>query len=101
MNGCATKDSGKLLLCISSGANILLMNNILSIRKRLGLQQTEFAEEVGVTQSNVSHYENGRNDPSPAIGLRVVALAQRRGVVVTLEEVFSAPEELESSANQP
>lgn len=80
---------------------MLLMNNILSIRKRLGLQQTEFAEEIGVTQSNVSHYENGRNDPSPAIGLRVVALAQRLGVVVTLEEVFSAPEELESSANQP
>ena len=52
------------------------MNNILAIRKRLGLQQSEFADAIGVTQSNVSHYENGRNDPSLDVGREVVALAK-------------------------
>ena len=79
------------MLCFSSGANILSMNDILSIRKRLGLQQVEFAEAIGVSQGNVSHYETERNDPSPDVGLRVVALAKSRGVLVTLEDVFAAP----------
>lgn len=73
----------------SSGANISGMNNILAIRRRLGLQQTEFADAIGVTQSNVSHYENGRNDPSLDVGRQVVALAKQMGHCVTLEDVFS------------
>ena len=73
----------------SSGANISGMNNILAIRRRLGLQQSEFADAIGVTQSNVSHYENGRNDPSLDVGRQVVALAKQMGHCVTLEDVFS------------
>ena len=65
------------------------MNNILAIRRRLGLQQSEFADSIGVTQSNVSHYENGRNDPSLDVGRKVVALAKQMGHCVTLEDVFS------------
>ncbi len=73
----------------SSGANISGMNNILAIRRRLGLQQSEFADAIGVTQSNVSHYENGRNDPSLDVGRQVVAFAKQLGHCVTLEDVFS------------
>jgi DNA-binding XRE family transcriptional regulator len=65
------------------------MNNILSIRKRIGLQQVDFAEAIGVSQSNVSHYENGRNDPSLDVGRQVVALARRYGHSLTLEDVFA------------
>ena len=82
-------EAGDGLPLTSSGANISGMNNILAIRRRLGLQQSEFADAIGVTQSNVSHYENGRNDPSLDVGREVVALAKQMGHCVTLEDVFS------------
>ena len=85
----ATEAAENGLPLTSSGANISGMNNILAIRRRLGLQQSEFADAIGVTQSNVSHYENGRNDPSLDVGRQVVAFAKQLGHCVTLEDVFS------------
>lgn len=38
--------------------------DVIHLRKALGLNQTEFAEKVGVNQTAVSHWENGARKPS-------------------------------------
>ena len=39
-------------------------NRIKNVRKILALQQTEFAKEIGISQSTISSYEkNLRNPP--------------------------------------
>ena len=39
--------------------------NIREIRKKLGMNQSEFWSKIGVTQSGGSRYESGRNMPKP------------------------------------
>ncbi|WP_092400925.1 MULTISPECIES: helix-turn-helix domain-containing protein [Candidatus Ichthyocystis] len=39
------------------------------IRKKLGLNQQQFWEQVGVTQSGGSRYESGRSIPKPVLML--------------------------------
>ena len=41
------------------------LSNIRDIRKKLGLNQSEFWSKIGVTQSGGSRYESGRNIPKP------------------------------------
>ena len=41
------------------------LSNIREIRKKLGLNQSEFWSKIGVTQSGGSRYESGRNMPKP------------------------------------
>lgn len=38
---------------------------IREARRKMGLNQTELAEQMGVTQSAVSHWENGETMPTP------------------------------------
>ncbi|WP_407936786.1 helix-turn-helix domain-containing protein [Jiella pelagia] len=39
------------------------VSNILALRTRLGLSQSEFAAEVGVDRSTVSRWETGASEP--------------------------------------
>ena len=64
------------------------MNNILSIRERLGLSQTDFAVAVGVTQGNISHYECGRQDVPPSVARRVIETAKTQGVEVSFNDIY-------------
>ena len=41
----------------------MLNGNIARLRKRRGLTQVEFAKQLHVTQSAVSHWESGRSVP--------------------------------------
>ncbi len=41
------------------------MNEILELRKRLGLSQVAFAEVLGVNVLTVRRWEKGKNKPSP------------------------------------
>lgn len=41
--------------------------NPREIRRKLGLNQKEFWEKIGVTQSGGSRYESGRNMPRPVV----------------------------------
>jgi transcriptional regulator with XRE-family HTH domain len=55
------------------------------IRRKLGLNQSEFWGEIGVTQSGGSRYESGRNMPRPVrellrlVHIEGVDLAKVRG----------------------
>lgn len=42
-----------------------MKNVIREARRKMGLNQTELAEQMGVTQSAVSHWENGETMPTP------------------------------------
>ncbi len=64
------------------------MNNILQIRKRLGLSQATFGEAIGVSQGNVSHYEQGRQEVPPDVARRVIAAAEALGQVVTFDDIY-------------
>lgn len=45
------------------------------------------ADGIGVTQSNVSHYEKGQTVP-PHVAKRLIEFAFRRGVIVTYEDIY-------------
>lgn len=64
------------------------MNNILHIRKRLGLTQVAFGEAIGVSQGNVSHYELGRQEVPAEVARRVIAAADERGVSLTFDDIY-------------
>lgn len=38
---------------------------LVALRRKLGLTQTQFWEPLGITQSGGSRYETGRNVPPP------------------------------------
>ncbi|QEY23741.1 helix-turn-helix domain-containing protein [Neisseria animalis] len=53
------------------------IDNIREIRKKLGLNQIDFWNKIGVTQSGGSRYESGRNMPKPVRELlRLVHIEQ-------------------------
>lgn len=65
-------------------------NNIKQVRERLGLSQASFAEAIGVSQGNISHYECQRQDVSPDVARRIIAAAQERGVSVSFDDIYVA-----------
>jgi transcriptional regulator with XRE-family HTH domain len=51
--------------------------DVREIRRKLGMNQSEFWSQLGVTQSGGSRYESGRNIPRPVQALlRLVHLEQ-------------------------
>ncbi|MYM65450.1 helix-turn-helix domain-containing protein [Pseudoduganella sp. FT55W] len=67
------------------------MNPIAHIRAQLGVTQRTLAEELQVTQGNVSHYERGQNMP-PDVARRLIAFAARRGHDLTFDDIYGMPE---------
>lgn len=65
------------------------MNNIRHIRERLGLSQGEFAEGIGTTQGNVSHYECFRQEVPPDVARRVIALAESKDVHIGFDDIYA------------
>ncbi|MGU7812681.1 helix-turn-helix transcriptional regulator [Burkholderia semiarida] len=68
------------------------MNNVRTLRLALQLSQAELAKSIGITQSALSHYENGACDPLVATARRLISYAASRGVVWQLEDVYSEPD---------
>lgn len=67
------------------------MNNVRSLRKTLGMSQAELAKSIGVTQSALSHYENGSCDPLVETARKLIAFAGTRGITWCLEDVYASP----------
>ncbi|HDR8924540.1 TPA: helix-turn-helix transcriptional regulator [Burkholderia vietnamiensis] len=68
------------------------MNNVRLLRKILNLSQAELARCIGVTQSALSHYENGACDPLVETARRLIAFAGTCGIKWRLEDVYGSPE---------
>ena len=73
------------------------MNAIKSIRVRLELTQAALAAELGCTQSNVGHYENKGQRVLPEVAMRLIDVAARRGLPLTMGMVYG----VESLPAQP
>jgi len=67
-----------------------MSSNIKSIRTQLGLTQAAFAESIGMTQGNVSHYETNGQTVMPDVARRIVQLVQTKGFSCSLDVVYSA-----------
>ena len=67
------------------------MNNVSKIRRIFGLSQKDFGEAIGVTQGNVSHYEQGRQEMPPAVARRVIAAASERGLALRWDDIYGNP----------
>ena len=81
-----------------SRTNILSMNNILQIRKQLGLSQVAFGKAINVSQGNVSHYEQGRQEVPPEVARRVIAAAEALGHAVTFDDIYQPAPGAEKAA---
>lgn len=66
------------------------MNPIQTIRRSLRVTQSSLAKELGVTQGNVSHYEQGQEMP-PSVAKLLIKFASSLGLVVTYNDIYGAP----------
>lgn len=57
----------------------MLGHRITSLRKKLGISQTELAQKICVSSSAIGMYEQGRREPSVAI---LIALSQELNVSI-------------------
>lgn len=64
------------------------MNNIKSIRTRLGVSQAELGVGLGVTQGNVSFYEKGQTVP-PDVARKLIEFAKLRDHVITFDDIYA------------
>lgn len=63
------------------------MSTIKTIRNRLRMTQAALAEELGVSQGNVSFYERGQTIPPP-VAAKLADLATARGLQIGLDHVY-------------
>jgi len=85
------------MLSISAHEIPACFSNIHQIRNLLGLTQAAFAEAIGVTQGNVSHYEQGRQEVSPGVARRIIAACAQRGITVTFDDIYTVGQTRESA----
>lgn len=65
-----------------------MTSNLRAIRIALGMTQRELAEVFGQTSSNISHYENGKQDLPPVCARALIEAAQQRGRPLTFDEIY-------------
>lgn len=66
------------------------MNNLRSIRERLGVTQQVLADGIGCTQGNIGHYERGQTIP-PDSARRLIAFAREHNVELSFDDVYGEP----------
>lgn len=76
------------------------MNPIQTIRGRLRVTQAALAKELGVTQGNVSHYEQGQEVPPPVAKL-LIKFAASKGEAVTYNDIYGEPIPASLRASDP
>jgi len=62
---------------------------IKNIRELLGLTQSELAAKLDLTQSNISHIEQGRHSISPKLAEKLIKVAADQDVVISYNNIYS------------
>lgn len=65
------------------------MKNVKYIREQLGLSQDELAKIISVSQSSISNYERHKQEISPPVARRLVALSRNHGLKVSLDDIYA------------
>lgn len=71
-------------------------NPFTTVREHHGWTKRELAEALGVSRQAVGFYEAGDRRPETDIAYRLIDLAARDGISVSLEDIY--PRERESAA---
>lgn len=61
---------------------------IKQIRKMLQMSQGELAEEVGMTQGAISHYETGRNSIDKDFADKLISLGEKQNVQIDYNLIY-------------
>lgn len=64
------------------------MNNLRSIRKKLGLTQGQLASELGLTKGAIGHYENGRRSLNVSQCRMIITVFNNHGAGVGIDDIF-------------
>jgi transcriptional regulator with XRE-family HTH domain len=67
-------------------------SNIKVLRSKLKLTLSEMGKYIGVSRSAVSNYENFRRFPRALTALKIVELANLKGINITLEYIYGISE---------
>ena len=71
--------------------------DVREIRRKLGLNQSQFWSKIGVTQSGGSRYESGRNIPRPVQALLRLVHIEQIDIAKVRKDDFDVAEYLKSS----
>jgi len=71
--------------------------DVREIRRKLGLNQSQFWSKIGVTQSGGSRYESGRNIPRPVQALLRLVHIEQIDISKAKKEDFEVAEYLKGS----
>lgn len=71
----------------------LSADEVRALRKKCGLNQSEFWSKLGVTQSGGSRYESGRNIPKPVQLLIKIAYGTDAQAAAAVDELRATPKE--------
>lgn len=55
----------------------------------MGLSQAALGASIGVSQGNISHYEQERQEVPPDVARRLIAAAEERGVALTFDDIYA------------
>ncbi len=61
--------------------------NIKKIRLALCMSQSEFSRALEVTSSTISCYERGLREPSFATIRKMIAIAKKHNIKITLDDI--------------
>ena len=71
--------------------------DVREIRRKLGLNQSQFWSKIGVTQSGGSRYESGRNIPRPVQALLRLVHVEQIDINKVKREDFEVAEYLKAT----
>jgi len=71
--------------------------DVREIRRKLGMNQSQFWSKIGVTQSGGSRYESGRNIPRPVQALLRLVHVEQIDISKARREDFEVAEYLKST----
>jgi len=78
------------------------MNHLRPIRLRLEMTQKAMAAALGCTQSNVGHYEHGRQSLPPEAARKLLQVAKERGLLIGFDHIYgSAPLPPATTSGEP